>query len=56
MKTEKENMIMTLDTILEKVPGMKNIIEQVKATTESLTAKEEALDNEINSMLNHLHF
>ena len=71
MQTEKENMRLTLDTILEKVPAMKNSIERVKATTESLTAKEEALDDEINdtcdqlvamleerrtNLLNQLHF
>ena len=71
MKTEKENMRLTLDNILEKVPAMKNSIERVKATTESLTAKEEALDDEINdtcdqlvamleerrtNLLNQLHF
>ena len=64
-------MRLTLDTILEKVPAMKNSIERVKATTESLTAKEEALDDEINdtcdqlvamleerrtNLLNQLHF
>jgi hypothetical protein len=71
MKTEKENMRLTLDTLLEKVPTMKNSIERVKATTESLAAKEEALDDEINdtcdqlvamleerrtNLLNQLHF
>ena len=71
MKTEKENMRLTLDDILEKVPAMKNSIERVKSTTESLTAKEEALDDEINdtcdqlvamleerrtNLLNQLHF
>ena len=71
MKTEKETMRTTLNSILEKVPAMKENIERVKETTASLTAKEEALDDEINDtcdqliamieerrthLLNQLHF
>jgi len=71
MKAEKENMRVTLNTILDKVPEMKSGIERVKATAESLAAREEALDDEINdtcdqlvamieerrtNLLNQLHF
>jgi hypothetical protein len=54
MKTEKETMRLTLDTILAKVPAMKGGIERVKETTESLAAKEEALDDEINDTCDQL--
>ena len=71
MTTEKETMRVTLNGILESVPEMKRGIERVTGTSESLTAREEALDDEINdtcdqliamieerrtNLLNQLHF
>jgi len=71
MKTEKENMRVTVNSILEKVPKVKESIGAIKLTNESLVSKEEDLDDEINDtfdklvamieqrrtcLLNQLHF
>ena len=37
-----------------QVPDMKSIIEAVKQTSESLAAKQEGLDDEINDRFDHL--
>ena len=42
------------DPWLFQVPAMKESIERVKETTESLTAKEEKLDDEINDTCDQL--
>ena len=54
MKTEKENMRTTVNSIIEKVPKIKESIEAIQVTNESLVNKEEDLHDEINDTFDQL--